>query len=616
MSSKKQALVVSAVDTVFAEGVAAHQARLIHDAEGYYRKVLELEPDHAEALNNLGVLLEDSARASEAETCYRRALLIRPGYVDVHCNLGLLLHGAGCLPEAEACYRQAISWKPDCAVAHNKLGLLLQTKGRLLDAERCLREALRSMPDYAEAHANLGVVLYCLERFSDAEGCYREALRLEPDHARVYSNLGVLLHKTERTQEAEICLRKALTLDPGHTDALQNLGSLLYAMQRYDEAETCYRALLTLEPDSVEMLVALGSVLREARRFSESERVLRRAADIEPARLPTTFNLSLVLLTTGRLEEGWRLYEDRYGESPHWGDEAYCRRRPTLPFREWQGESLEGKSMVVWPEQGQGDVIQFARYLPILKARGLSKLTLVCPASLTRMMGWVDGIDECIATNEIDQLPVHDYACLLLSLPLRFGTTLSTIPARMPYVRVPEALSEAWRSRLPTDGFKVGLVWAGDPRPGQASANAIDRRRSLHALAYRPLLEVSGTTFVSLQKGEVTRAQIHEIPEQARPLDLMDEVRDFADTAAIIAGLDLVITVDTSVAHVAGALNKPVWILSRFDSCWRWLADRDDSPWYPSARLFRQTRPGDWTDVLDRVRDELKRLVANSLSVS
>ncbi len=201
-------------------------------------------------------------------------------------------------------------------------------------------------------------------------------------------------------------------------------------------------------------------------------------------------------------------------------------------------------------------------------------------------------------------IPGHDYWSLMLSLPIHCGTTVETIPARTPYLRAPANLTRAWRARLPEHGFKVGLVWSGDPRTHDRGSNAIDKRRSVQAQAFLPLLELAdaaNVTFVSLQKGPASQPQIEALPQHLRPFDLMHDVRDFADTAAIIECLDLVISVDTSVAHLAGALNKPVWIFSRHDGCWRWLRERDDTPWYPAARLFRQTVPGNWADVIDRV---------------
>ncbi|WP_118183355.1 hypothetical protein [Paraburkholderia phosphatilytica] len=228
--------------------------------------------------------------------------------------------------------------------------------------------------------------------------------------------------------------------------------------------------------------------------------------------------------------------------------------------------------------------------------------------------GFVDAVmmrvQLALAFHGLGYLPPHDYWCLLTSLPLRFATTAETIPASVPYLHAPPALLEHWRTRLPDDGSKVGLGWASDPRPDQLDSHAIDRRRSLHASAFLPLLPIPGVTFVSLQKGDTTRPQIAELPPALRPFDLMGEVRDFADTAAIINSLDLAIAADTSVAHLAGGLGRPVWILSRFDGRWRWLRDRDDSPWYPTARLFRQTQPGHWDDVIQRIAQALQAAAA------
>jgi tetratricopeptide (TPR) repeat protein len=536
-------------DTINAEfdaGVTAHQGNHPDDAEMHYRRVLELNPEHAAAWNNLGCLLENHRQQQrEAEACYRQSLRARPGNGDALCNLGWLLHCAARLDEAQACYQQALEHCPDRAILHNNLGALLVKKGCLPDAQACFQ--------------------------------------------------------------------RALAIDPALAVARRNLAALLRTMLRYDDAVAAYHELLAHEPDSAEILTLLGAALLDARRFTEAEQVLRRALELQPGRLPAAFVLSLVLFTVGRLEEAWPLYESRHGESPDWGDAAAFRRRPALPFREWQGGPLAGKSLVVWPEQGNGDVIQFARYLPMLKARGLSRLTLVCSAGLCRLLESVKGVDECIAADDEQrisaaQIPAHDYACMMLSLPLRFGTTLHNIPDNVPYVKIAPSLVAHWKARLPSGGFKVGLVWAGDPRPHQADANAVDQRRSLHATAYLPLLRLPGITFVSLQKSAATRAQMLELPEALRPLDPMEDVGDFADTGAIIENLDLVITVDTSIAHLAGALNKPVWILSRFDGCWRWLVDRDDSPWYPSARLFRQVQPGDWSAPLEQVLRELQAL--------
>lgn len=595
----------SAIDAIFDAGVAAHRRQSLGLAERLYRDVLCLAPDHADALNNLGVLLERTGRPDEAERSYRLALRARPDHVDALCNLGLLLHAAQRLDEARSCYEDALALRPDCASAHIQLGVLMQLAGRWPESEPHFRAVLASDGGAVQAWAHLGVTLYRTGRIAQAERAYRRALELNPACAEAANNLGVLLQKHGREAQAESHFRQALAGKPDYRDARSNLAGLLWTRQQYREAEHCYRALLADKLDCVDTLTALGGVLRDAHQFLEAERVLRQALELEPDRLPAAFNLSLVLLSLGRFEEGWRLHESRHGDSPHWGSEAGYHDRPLMRFPDWQGESLAGKSMTVWPEQGLGDIIQFSRYLPLLKARGLRQLTMVCAPALVRLLRSIDGVDACIPVDEAHRLPPHDYACLLLSLPFRFGTTLENVPASMPYLGVSDALRAQWKSRLPAGGLKVGLVWAGDRRAGQEAARAVDARRSLHASAYAALLRIPGIAFVSLQLGEATRAQIMDLPTAIRPLDPMEKVRDFADTAAIIEQLDLVITVDTSVAHLAGALNKPVWILSRFDGCWRWLADQEESPWYPSARLFKQKTPGGWDEVLERVQAEL-----------
>ncbi|MGS0895327.1 tetratricopeptide repeat protein [Burkholderia stagnalis] len=598
---------IDAAHAAFSAGVAAHHAGRTADAERHYRAALALHADHAEALNNLGILIEAAGERDEAERCYRRAVRIRPDYADAFCNLGLLLHDDARFHEAEACYRGVLALKPGDGVALRRLGLLLRATGRRDDAEHAFRTLVAAQPGNAAAHADLALLLQETARLDEAERHYRASLEREPQRAVVLNNLGVLLEKLGRLPEAEDCFRRALSLQPDYRDARGNLGNLYFASLRYDEAEACYRHVLADDPAFTEVWNNLGRLLHSAGRLEEAETCLRHALTLDPDRVPSRFNLSLVLLALGRYEEGWRLYDARYQPSPHWGDEAADHVPPDLPAPLWNGEPLDGKSLVVWPEQGHGDVVQFARYLPLLKQRGLATLTVVCPAALTTLIATIDGVDRCVALDEVATLPAHDHACWMMSLPRHFGTTIDTIPATVPYLHPPAPLVASWRDSVPASGFKVGLVWAGDPRPGQANAHATDRRRSLAASAYLPLLKVPGVRFVSLQKGETTRRQIDTIASPLRPVDPMERVRDFADTAAIIAHLDLVITVDTSVAHVAGALNTPVWILSRFDGCWRWFADRDDSPWYPSARLFRQSEPGRWADVVERVAQALER---------
>ncbi|BAN23291.1 TPR repeat-containing protein [Caballeronia insecticola] len=625
-------------------GIAAHRQARHSEAEAHYRRAVDINPTQPEALNNLGVLLDDTGRSDEAEDCYQQAILLRPDYLDALKNLAASLSDSQQWDKAEQTLKKALAVDPANVAIHLHLARVLGCMGRIADAEACLRHALILQPDnvqtclelgrtleaackpaeaetqyrksisvaphQAETHVALAKLLVERKSLQDAESEYRHALRLQPDDAETLSSLGMLLQGTERVTEAEACFRAALRSRAEHIPALGNLADLLNNDARYAEAEACYRRILEIDPRCIEALNNLGRLLEDAHRFDEAETYYRQVLTIEPERVPTVLNLSLLLLKRGRLKEAWPLYESRYADSPYWGDESAMHAKPPFPFKEWQGEPLAGRSLLVRSEQGFGDSLHFARYLPQLKRLGVAKLTLVCPAALVSLLETVEGVDVCISETDVNNVPAHDFWCFTMSLPLRFGTTLDTIPASVPYLRAPAERQSRWAGRFSEDSLKIGLVWAGDPRPSLASAHLTDRRRSLNAQAYLPLLRIPGITFVSLQLGNSTRPQIKDLPPELRPLDVMDEVNDFADTAALIEQLDLVITVDTSVAHLAGALARPVWILSRFDGCWRWLLDRDDAPWYPSARLFRQTRPGDWTGVIDRVTQALSTLTA------
>lgn len=482
--------------------------------------------------------------------------------------------------------------------------------GHLHDAQTYWRRAIDTKPDYCDAHNNLGVVLKELGRLTEAETCYRQALSIAPDHAGAHVNLGRLFAQLGRPNEAEFSYLRALELQPRDGDTYVNLGVLYQDQMRLPEAEAAYRNALAADPQQVKAHFNLGVVLKMQRRFAEAEASYRQALALRPDYFEVKINLAHLLLTVGRLEEGWVLFEARY-------DPAWPQRKiapPPVDFPMWRGEPLAGKSLLVWPEQGHGDSLQFCRYLPMLKAQGLAKLSIACSPVLQSLFEMIEGVDECIPLDGDHAIPTHDYVCLTMSLPHRLGTTLASIPGATPYLRVPPSHAARWKGKLPAGKFKVGLVWAGDPRPDQPAINAVDGRRSLHAGAYLPLLRVPGVTFVSLQKGASTQPQIGTLPAELRPFDPMHDVHDFADTASIIEQLDLVITVDTSIAHLAGALNMPVWILSRYDGCWRWLHDRDDTPWYPRARLFHQRQPGEWGEAIGRVKLALEAWAARQLA--
>ncbi len=367
------------------------------------------------------------------------------------------------------------------------------------------------------------------------------------------------------------------------------------------EAEKLFRRALALGVDPVRAKSNLSLALMEQVRPREAEQCCRDALEMRPDSAEARSNLALALLMMGRLEEGWKEYEAR------WQVEALSGPLPTLRQPRWTGQALDGETVLLYAEQGFGDTLQFCRYAPMVAAAG-GRVVLVVPKSLHRLMSTLSGV-AVLLHDEDGFLPAFDYHCPLLSLPFAFNTTLDTIPAAIPYLH---ADPSAWVDALcELPGLKVGLVWAGKSRAEQPHAVAIDKRRSMRLADMAPLLSVPGCSFVSLQLGPAA-IQMRLLPDVAELHDFADRLEDWADTAALIAGLDLVIGVDTAVVHLAGALGKPVWMLNRFNSCWRWFIGRDDSPWYPTLRQFRQTRRGDWTDVIERVTCALETWWPNS----
>jgi tetratricopeptide (TPR) repeat protein len=511
-----------------------------------------------------------SGRLNEAELLYRRVLAASPGHDGTIHLLGMVACQTGRHALAVALISKAISINANIAKYHCNLGNALWHQGRLSEAAACCRDALHLLPDLPEAHNNLGLVLRDQGRSDAAIECYREALRLNPDFPEAHNNLGVMLRDQGQLDEALVCQHRALELRPEFPEAHNNLGNVLRDQGWLDGAVASYRTALDLAPD-----------------------------------LPDGhFNLALALLSRGDMAAGWREHEWRWKTPQMIGD----RRDFSQP--RWRGEAAEGRTLLIHAEQGYGDTLQFCRYARLAAANGL-RVIMEVQKPLVRLLNGVPGVDLVVATGE--QLPEFNLHCPMLSMPLAFGTTVATIPGAADYLSADEAISATWRARLaamPNRGRRIGLVWAGDSRSYSPSLAAQDRRRSLAPDQLTPLFEVSGLHFFSLQK-------IGAKPPDDLPLtDFMDEMTDFADTAALVANLDLVISVDTAVAHLAAALGKPVWLLDRFDSCWRWLTGRRDSPWYPTLRIYRQPHAGDWDSVLAEVVRDLRDIAGQPSSVN
>jgi Flp pilus assembly protein TadD len=468
--------------------------------------------------------------------------------------------------------------------------------GRLAEAEELYRKAIHLAPTEAELHYNLGVALAQLGRQEEATAAWRDALAIHPRYPRALNNLGMTLAELGHIDDAERTLRTAVEAAPDVPEVHSNLAGVLSRQGRWTESESEFHRALALHPAFPDAYNTMGILLAEQRKLAQAITAYRRALRLDPKHAKAHFNLSLALLAAGELTEGWAEHEWRWKG----GARNLSARKFSRPA--WQGESLKGRRILLHGEQGFGDSLQFVRFATPIAASG-AHVILEVPKPLTRLLATVEGVAEVVPAG--NSLPRFDFHLPLLSAPYRLNIGLEAIPAPIPYLSADRVQSELWRERLnPLPRPWIGLVWAGDSRTNDPLANAIDRRRSIPLAQMAPLLTIPGTTFVSLQKG-VPAAQIGSLPEASRPHDWTADLTDFADTAALVDCLDLVITVDTAVAHLAGALGKPLWIASRFDGCWRWLEGRDDSPWYPTAKLFRQTAPANWGPVIDAMAEEI-----------
>jgi Flp pilus assembly protein TadD len=478
----------------------------------------------------------------------------------------------------------------------------LQNSGRSAEAETFYRAALALAPERPDSWTNLGLAVLHDGRAAEAVECERQALRIDPDNVEALNNLGIALHALNALSEAENHFRGVLRLDPDHANATLNLGVIRQSLGHLEEAETLYRRARALGADEPRVCNNLALALAELGDLDSAETVCRDALVANSNYAEAAVNLGMILLMQFRLDEGWPWYEARWRVPP-------LLSMAQLPVEtRWTGaEPVAGKTILLLGEQGFGDVLQFCRYAPMVAGLG-TRVILVVPETLRRLMHSLPGVAQVVSQD--DALPAFDRHCPLMSLPMAFATTAENIPCQVPYLAAdPDAIA-AWHSIIPprgvqvtgSSGLRIGLVWAGASRPQQPHAAAIDRRRSMKLAQMAPLGAQSGNVFVSLQLGPPA-SQIETAPFPL--IDVADRLNDFADTAALVAALDLIITVDTSVAHLAGALGKPIWLLSRHDACWRWGRDRDDSPWYPTMRLFRQTTPGDWAGVMERVAASL-----------
>jgi len=534
-----------------------------------------------------------SGRTAEAAELYARILAVVPDHANALHLSGVLAAQTGDAAGGVARIARAVALAPDVADYHGNLAKLFRAQGRTGPAAACLRRLLALHPDALEEAATLGVLEQEAGHPTAAAAAFRRALALQPDLAEITLRLATLLPP----DAVPAMVRRAARLNPLDRRAWSVLGAAHRALGRHEDALAAFEAALALDPADVAALGTHANATKDLRRLDESLAAHDRADRLSGGDPTIRWNRAHALLLAGRLEEGFAAHEAR------WLARGFPTAPRGLPQPLWHGEDIAGRTILLYEEQGRGDVIQFVRYAPLVASRG-ARVVLEVGADLVELVRSVPGVDAVVARGE--PLPPMDVQCPLLSLPHVFGTTLASVPATVPYLSADPARVAAWRGRLvggdSKGELKVGLVWAGNP------AFATDRERSPGLAALLPLLEVPGVRFYGLQLGPGRDA----LAERAMPpafTDLAPHIADFTDTAAIMDNLDLVISSCTAPAHLAGALGRPVWGLLSFAADWRWLADRADSPWYPTARLFRQPRPGDWAAVAAAVRAALEETV-------
>ncbi len=613
------------------QGLALASLRRFEDAILSYDRALSLRPGNAEVLYNRGNALLALARPHDALEAYERAILTRPDYAEALCNRGAALMALGRNAEALASYDRALAVTPDFGEALSNRGNALKALGRLEDALASYDRALTVRSDDAQALFNRGVTLHELKRFDLALESYDRVLAGSPDHVAALLNRGDALRQLGRLKDALASYERALATRPDYAEALSNRGDVLKVLRRFDDALASYDAALRLNPDnpvalsnravtlqaldrldealasceraltiradSAEALNNRASILQELRRFDDALATYDRAAAIAPNYVEAQMNRALLLLLIGDFARGWPAYEWRR-KLPSWVERGFTQG-------EWSGEEIAGKRLLLHAEQGFGDTIQFARYAALVARRGADVMIEVQP-SLAPLLDGLFGA-RVIAAGR-DRLPPFDLHCPILSLPHLFATTPATIPGGVPYITAPADRIAAWAPRLPKDGLRVGLAWSGH------LDNVRDHERSIPFARLAPLIRVPGTRFVSLQK-DIRAADADDFRRCGDIVDLQGELRDFADTAAVIAQLDLVISVDTAVAHLAGAMGKPLWLLLPRVPDFRWLLDRPTSPWYPTARLFRRAQADTWDAVITSMATELGARVVSISTV-
>jgi FKBP-type peptidyl-prolyl cis-trans isomerase 2/TolA-binding protein len=559
-------------------------------------EILEKNPQQAEELFIQGVKAQNEGKLEEAISLYNKALRIKPDLSKAYYNIGVIYQEKGIFDKAIFSYKLALSYKYDYTEAYHNIGVIYWKLKNFEEAISNLMYAINFNPFHALSYYHLGVIYQELGQIKKATNLYERALQIDPTLSSAYFNLGVIHQDKEEYDFAIERYKKALEYSPENFGAYNNLGLCYLENENLDDAMASFQKSIELKPDFAEAYSNIGNVYHNKLMLDEAINMYKKAIDIDPNYTDAHWNLAISYLLKGELEQGWKEYEWR------WKTDEF--HRPSFPKPIWNGEPIHGKKLLIITEQGLGDALQFLRYIPLIYKKGV-KIIFTCSEELIPLIKNHEEISEIIPRNSI--VPEFDYYCSLLSLPLIFNTTINNIPQNIPYINATKKSIKYWHNKLSNNQnkMKIGIVWAGNPK------HKMDKKRSIPLKTYYPLFDLKGVAFYSLQKGKGSE-QVDDESKKMGLIDLTNEINDFSDTAGFIMNLDLVITVDTAVAHLAGALGRPVWVLIPYIPDWRWMLNREDSPWYPTMRLFRQSSRGDWETVVIKIRQELERLISSN----
>ena len=582
------------------QGIALGWLERSDEAAFAFSQAIAAAPQFADAFLNLGKAMRSKNRLHEAAMALSQAVAIDPYNVSALANLSAVFLGQGQAIKAVEYLQRLLQIQPRHVPSIISISSIYAKLGNSLEAEQGFRTAIQIAPNLSDAHIALGVFLGEQKQFEEAAASFEQAVFLDPNSVEALSNLGNAQRELGQLKQAELNLQKAIDLEPGNAKAHLNMGTLRFDQRELDLAIHHYNRSLGVDPNNASCQLGLGTVLAEQGDFDDAEAHYRRAIKEAPSMAQSYHNLAMIQLLRGNWDEGFKTFEWR------WKTSRFHLRDFKQP--NWNGERLTSETLFLYCEQGFGDTLQFCRYIQLVKERA-ANIVLEAPPPLIPLLSSCPGVNRVVAVG--DELPKFDFHVPLMSLPRIFETTVNSVPCNIPYLSAEPERIERWKKRLGNEiAFRIGIAWRGSP------AYRRDSDRSLHPKWFAPLAEIQGVKLISLHKEE-SSVDLASVKDQFDILDFGSELDHnggaFLDTAGLMKNLDLVISIDSSPGHLAGALGVPVWlVLSRIPD-WRWLLEREDTPWYPTMRLFRQTCLHEWRDVFERIECELRPLVDKKL---